>query len=69
MAKELKKGLGKGLSELFGDDLLDDEKDGELLNVPIARSSRDQTSRAHALMMRHCRSLPIQSASMVLFSP
>lgn len=37
MAKEFKKGLGKGLSELFGDDILDDEKDGELLNVPIAK--------------------------------
>jgi len=48
MAKELKKGLGKGLSELFGDDLLDDEKDGELLNVPIAKvEPRSDQPRSH----------------------
>lgn len=36
MAEKLKKGLGTGLSALFGEDLLEDE-DGELLSVPILR--------------------------------
>ena len=30
MAKDTKKGLGRGLSELFGDDILDNESEGEL---------------------------------------
>lgn len=35
MAEKLKKGLGTGLSALFGEDILDE--DGELLNVPISK--------------------------------
>ena len=30
MPKELKKGLGRGLSELFGDDIDDNEAEGEI---------------------------------------
>lgn len=37
MAKEMKKGLGRGLSELFGDDILDNENEGELIYAPIAK--------------------------------
>lgn len=37
MAKDMKKGLGRGLSELFGDDILDNEGEGELVYVPIAK--------------------------------
>ncbi len=37
MAKEAKKGLGRGLSELFGDDILDDGGEGELIYVPITK--------------------------------
>ena len=37
MPKELKKGLGRGLSELFGEDLTENEADGELLNLPITK--------------------------------
>lgn len=37
MAKELKKGLGKGLSELFGEDILDNDADSELLTLPITK--------------------------------
>ena len=37
MAKESKKGLGTGLSALFGSDILEEEAAGELINVPIAR--------------------------------
>lgn len=37
MAKELKKGLGRGLSELFGDDIDENEAEGELLNLPITK--------------------------------
>lgn len=37
MAKEMKKGLGRGLSELFGDDILDNESEGELVYAPIAK--------------------------------
>lgn len=37
MAKEMKKGLGRGLSELFGDDILDNESEGELIYAPIAK--------------------------------
>lgn len=37
MAKEMKKGLGRGLSELFGDDILDNETEGELIYAPIAK--------------------------------
>lgn len=36
MAEKLKKGLGTGLSALFGEDLLDEEN-SELLSVPILR--------------------------------
>lgn len=44
MAKESKKGLGTGLSALFGDDILEEEAAGELINVPIAKVEprRDQ---------------------------
>lgn len=37
MAKDMKKGLGRGLSELFGDDILDNEGEGELIYAPITR--------------------------------
>ena len=37
MAKEAKKGLGRGLSELFGDDILDDGGEGKLIYVPITK--------------------------------
>ena len=37
MPKELKKGLGRGLSELFGEDLTENEAEGELLNLPITK--------------------------------
>ena len=37
MPKEVKKGLGRGLSELFGDDALDNEAEGELLTLPITK--------------------------------
>ncbi len=37
MAKETKKGLGRGLSELFGDDILDNESESELIYAPIAK--------------------------------
>lgn len=37
MAKDSKKGLGTGLSALFGDDFLEEEKDGELLTVPLSK--------------------------------
>ena len=37
MAKDNKKGLGRGLSELFGDDILDDNAEGELLYLPISK--------------------------------
>ena len=37
MAKELKKGLGRGLSELFGDDIDENEAEGELLHLPITK--------------------------------
>ena len=37
MAKETKKGLGRGLSELFGDDILDNDSEGELVYAPIAK--------------------------------
>ena len=37
MAKDTKKGLGRGLSELFGDDILDNENEGELIYTPIAK--------------------------------
>ncbi len=37
MAKESKKGLGTGLSALFGEDILEEETTGELINVPIAK--------------------------------
>lgn len=29
MAKDTKKGLGRGLSELFGDDILNNENEGD----------------------------------------
>lgn len=37
MAKDMKKGLGRGLSELFGDDILENEGEGELIYVPITK--------------------------------
>ena len=37
MPKEIKKGLGRGLSELFGDDVLENEAEGELLTLPITK--------------------------------
>ncbi len=37
MAKDSKKGLGTGLSALFGEDFLADEESGELLYLPIAK--------------------------------
>ena len=37
MAKDMKKGLGRGLSELFGEDILENEGDGELIYVPIGK--------------------------------
>ena len=37
MAKELKKGLGRGLSELFGGDIDENEAEGELLHLPITK--------------------------------
>lgn len=37
MAKDSKKGLGTGLSALFGEDILEEEASGELINVPIAK--------------------------------
>ena len=37
MGKELKKGLGTGLGALFGDDLLEEEKEGELITVPLSK--------------------------------
>ena len=47
MAKELKKGLGRGLSELFGEDMLSDESGGELLTLPITRvEPRDDQPRS-----------------------
>ena len=37
MAKDSKKGLGTGLSALFGDDFLPEEESSELLYLPIAK--------------------------------
>ncbi len=37
MAKDSKKGLGTGLSALFGEDFLDDEESSELLYLPISK--------------------------------
>ena len=37
MAKEIKKGLGRGLSELFGEDILDNDSEGELIYLPISK--------------------------------
>ena len=37
MAKDMKKGLGRGLSELFGDDILEDSSEGEILYLPISK--------------------------------
>lgn len=37
MAKEIKKGLGRGLSELFGEDILDNDSEGELICLPISK--------------------------------
>lgn len=48
MAKDTKKGLGRGLSELFGDDILDNESEGELIYVPIAKvEPRAEQPRSH----------------------
>ena len=37
MAKDMKKGLGRGLSELFGEDILDNDSEGELISLPISK--------------------------------
>ena len=37
MAKDTKKGLGTGLSALFGEDFLSDGDDAELLYVPLSK--------------------------------
>ena len=37
MAKDSKKGLGTGLSALFGDDFLADEENSELLYLPVSK--------------------------------
>ncbi len=37
MAKDMKKGLGTGLSALFGEDFLSQEDDSELLYVPLSK--------------------------------
>ena len=37
MAKEIKKGLGRGLSELFGEDILDNDSEGEPIYLPISK--------------------------------
>lgn len=37
MAKDSKKGLGTGLSALFGDDILAEDDSSELINVPISK--------------------------------
>ena len=37
MAKDMKKGLGRGLSELFGEDILDNDSEGELIYLPISK--------------------------------
>lgn len=48
MAKDTKKGLGRGLSELFGDDILDNESEGELIYAPIAKvEPRAEQPRSH----------------------
>lgn len=47
MAKDVKKGLGRGLSELFGENLLENESDGELLTLPITKvEPRDEQPRS-----------------------
>lgn len=48
MAKEIKKGLGTGLSALFGDDILADDESAELINVPISKvEPRSDQPRSH----------------------
>ena len=37
MAKDTKKGLGTGLSALFGEDILESEESGELIYLPISK--------------------------------
>ena len=47
MAKDVKKGLGRGLSELFGENLLENESEGELLTLPITKvEPRDEQPRS-----------------------
>lgn len=47
MAKDLKKGLGRGLSELFGESLNENESDGELITLPIMKvEPRDDQPRS-----------------------
>lgn len=47
MAKEVKKGLGRGLSELFGESLNENESDGELITLPIMKvEPRDDQPRS-----------------------
>lgn len=37
MAKDAKKGLGRGLSELFGEDIFNEDESSELIYAPIAK--------------------------------
>lgn len=47
MVKEPKKGLGRGLSELFGEELLGDESESEVLTLPITKvEPRDDQPRS-----------------------
>ena len=47
MAKDVKKGLGRGLSELFGESLNENESDGELITLPIMKvEPRDDQPRS-----------------------
>ena len=48
MAKDTKNGRGRGLSELEGDDILDNESEGELIYAPIAKvEPRAEQPRSH----------------------
>lgn len=63
MAKDTKKGLGRGLSELFGDDILDNENEGELIYAPIAKVEPRAEQREIASTTMLCRSLQTPSRS------
>jgi len=48
MTEKLKKGLGTGLSALFGEDIMEDDGSGELLNVPLTKvEPRAEQPRNH----------------------